>query len=54
MIGVLHVARKFSLAALPIQGDVHEISLDLPGLAGLHLKRPPAPSVPASAPSRTF
>jgi hypothetical protein len=35
-----------------IQGDVHEISLELPGLEGLHLKG--APSAPASAPSRTF
>ena len=37
-----------------LQGNVHEISLDLPGLAGLHLKGTPAPSAPASAPSRTF
>jgi hypothetical protein len=37
-----------------LQGDVHEISLDLPGLAGLHLKGTQAPSAPASAPSRTF
>jgi hypothetical protein len=37
-----------------IQGDVHEISLELPGLAGLHLKGTPAPSAPASAPSRTY
>jgi hypothetical protein len=37
-----------------IQGEVHEISLELPGLAGLHLKGTPAPSAPASAPSRTF
>jgi hypothetical protein len=36
------------------QGDVREISLELPGLAGLHLKRAPTPSNPASAPSRTF
>jgi hypothetical protein len=37
-----------------LHGDVHEISLDLPGLAGLHLKGTPAPSAPASAPNRTF
>jgi len=37
-----------------IQGEVHEISLELPGLAGLHLKGSPAPSAPVSAPSRTF
>src|SRR6202044_328557 len=31
------------------QGDAHEISLELPGLAGLHLKGTPAPSAPAPA-----
>jgi len=32
-----------------LQGDVHEISLDLPGLTGLHLKGTPVLSAPASA-----
>jgi hypothetical protein len=37
-----------------VGGDVREVALELPGLAGLHLKATPAASAPASAPTRTF